>query len=60
MSMVTSLSPVIGYDRAAKIAKESAKTGRTIRQICTAEKVLPLDQLASALDPVKMCEPLGQ
>ena len=60
MSMVTSLSPVIGYDRAAKIAKESAKTGRTIRQICTDEKVLPLDQLASALDPVKMCEPLGQ
>jgi fumarate hydratase class II len=35
MSMVTSLSPVIGYDRAAKIAKESARTGRTIRQICT-------------------------
>jgi fumarate hydratase class II len=59
MSMVTSLSPVIGYDRAAKIAKESANNGRTIREICTDERVLPPDELASALDPAKMCGPLG-
>ncbi len=31
MAMVTSLAPIIGYDRAAQIAKESAKTGRTVR-----------------------------
>ena len=57
MSMVTSLSPIIGYDLAAKIAKESAKSGRTIRQICTDEEVLPADQLTDALDPVNMCAP---
>ncbi|HEV8185118.1 MAG TPA: class II fumarate hydratase, partial [Chthoniobacterales bacterium] len=34
MAMVTSLAPKIGYDRAAEIAKESAKTGRTVREIC--------------------------
>ncbi len=28
MAMVTSLAPKIGYDRAAEIAKESAKTGQ--------------------------------
>jgi fumarate hydratase class II len=59
MSMVTALSPLIGYDRAAKIAHESAKSGRTIRQVCTEEDVLPPDQLDRALDPVKMCEPHG-
>ena len=57
MSMVTSLSPIIGYDLAAKIAKESAKSGRTIRQICTDEEVLPADQLTDVLDPVNMCAP---
>src|SRR5438132_43104 len=34
MSMVTSLAPVIGYDKAAEIAKESVKTGKTVRQLC--------------------------
>ena len=28
MAMVTSLAPKIGYDRAAEIAKESARTGK--------------------------------
>src|SRR5213592_4266577 len=40
MAMVTSLAPKIGYDRAAEIAKESAKTGRTVRQIAREGKVL--------------------
>ena len=34
MAMVTSLAPKIGYDRAAEIAKESVKTGKTVRQLC--------------------------
>ena len=50
MSMVTSLAPIIGYDRAAKIAKESASTGRSVRAICVEQHVLPPDQLAIALD----------
>ena len=59
MAMVTALSPLIGYDRAAKIAQESAKTRRTVRQVCRDEHVLPPVQLDDALDPVKMCEPRG-
>ena len=43
MAMVTSLAPVIGYDRAAEIAKESANTGKTVRQICR-ERQVPEDQ----------------
>ncbi|MES2572208.1 MAG: lyase family protein, partial [Verrucomicrobiota bacterium] len=59
MAMVTSLAPIIGYDRAAEIAKESAKSGRTVRQICTDWKVLPEEELAAALNPVAMTEPGG-
>jgi fumarate hydratase, class II len=57
MAMVTSLAPKIGYDRAAEIAKESAKTGRTVREIAREKNVLPEKELESALDPVKMTEP---
>jgi fumarate hydratase class II len=59
MAMVTSLSPKIGYDRAAEIAKESARTGRTVRQIAREKKVLPNEELEHALDPIKMTEPRG-
>ena len=60
MAMVTSLAPIIGYDRAAQIAKESAKTGRTVRQICEEQNVLPARELAIALDPVEMTKPGGE
>jgi fumarate hydratase class II len=59
MAMVTSLAPKIGYDRAAEIAKESAKTGRTVREIAREKKVLPEEELKRALDPVRMTEPGG-
>jgi fumarate hydratase class II len=59
MAMVTSLSPKIGYDRSAEIAKESAKTGRTVREIAREKKLLPEEELERALDPVKMTEPGG-
>jgi fumarate hydratase class II len=59
MAMVTSLSPKIGYDRAAEIAKESAKTGRPVREIAREKKILPDEELERALDPIKMTEPGG-
>ena len=60
MSMVTSLAPKIGYDRAAEIAKESARTGRTVRELCREKNVLPAAELEAALDPVGMTEPGGE
>jgi fumarate hydratase class II len=60
MAMVTSLAPIIGYDRATQIAKESAKTGRTVRELCIEQKVLPPEELAIALDPVEMTKPGGE
>ena len=60
MAMVTSLAPIIGYDRAAEIAKESAKTGKTVREICREREILPEEDLAKALDPVEMTKPGGE
>jgi fumarate hydratase, class II len=60
MAMVTSLAPIIGYDRAAEIAKESAKTGKTVREICRQKQVLPQAELDKALSPVEMTKPGGE
>lgn len=57
LSMVTSLNPYIGYERAAALAKEAFKTGKTIRELCLEKEVLPPDVLAQALDPMKMTRP---
>ena len=57
LAMVTALAPVIGYDAAAKIAKESFATGKTVRQVCLEQKVLPEKKLNEILDPWRMTEP---
>ena len=54
MAMVTALTPMIGYDRAAEIAHESAQSGRTIREICVERSILPEEELARVLDPLTM------
>jgi fumarate hydratase class II len=57
LSMVTSLNPHIGYEKAAALAKEAFKTGKTIRELCQEKKVLADDVLTKALDPWSMTEP---
>jgi fumarate hydratase class II len=56
LAMVTSLVPRIGYDAAAEIAKESVRSGRTVREICRERRLLPEAQLDEALDPWSMTE----
>jgi fumarate hydratase class II len=51
LAMVTVLAPRIGYDAAAAIAKESAETGRTVREICHEREVLAREELDALLDP---------
>jgi fumarate hydratase class II len=57
LAMVTALAPVIGYDQAAEIAKESVRTGKTVRTICQERKVLPDEELVRLLDPRRMTGP---
>ncbi len=57
LSMVTSLVPLIGYDKAAAIAKESIKTGKTVRHLCegrVSELGITSESLQAALDPAAM------
>ncbi len=57
LSMVTSLNPHIGYEKASALAKEAFKTGKTIRELCQEQQILPEEVLTDALDPMKMTEP---
>jgi fumarate hydratase class II len=57
LAMCTSLAPLIGYDKAADAAKESFKTGKTIRQIASEKKLLPEAELKKALDARRMTQP---
>jgi len=54
--LATALTPVIGYDEAAKLAKESMRTGRSIRQLARARGVTE-KQLNKVLDLGKMTKP---
>jgi fumarate hydratase, class II len=57
LAMCTALAPEIGYDAAAAIAKESYKTGRTVREVAVARKVASPKRLREILDPMKMTRP---
>jgi aspartate ammonia-lyase len=49
-SLVTALSPRIGYLPAAEIAKEAAATGRSIREIVLERGLIPEEELDELLD----------
>ncbi len=53
----TALAPAVGYDKAAEIAKEAAKTGRTIREVAREKTDLSEEELGTLLNPEKMTEP---
>ena len=57
LSMCTSLAPIIGYDAAAAIAKEAAKTGETVREVALRKTDLGAEKLKEILDPMLMTEP---
>jgi fumarate hydratase class II len=51
LAMCTVLAPVIGYEKAAAIAKEAYKTGRTVREVAREKSGIPEDRLNQLLDP---------
>jgi len=57
LAMVTALAPVIGYDRAAALAKQAWESGRTVREVALAERFLSEEELTRILDPRPMTEP---
>jgi fumarate hydratase class II len=59
LAMCTALAPEIGYEAAAKIAKDAYKSGKTVRAVAQEEQVLPEKRLAELLDPWRMTKPGG-
>lgn len=57
LMMVTSLAPIVGYEKSAALAKQAFKSGQTIRELCLEEGILPEAELNEALDPSSMTEP---
>ena len=57
LAMCTSLAPIIGYDKAASIAKKAFKNDKTVREVCIEDKILSNEELEKILDPFSMIQP---
>jgi fumarate hydratase class II len=56
LMLATAFSPVVGYDEAAKMAKQALKEGRTIREVAR-ERGFSEAELDRIMDPAKLTEP---
>lgn len=54
--LVTALNPVIGYDKAALIAKKAYAEGRSLKEVAAEMTGLSREELEKLLDPRKMTE----
>ncbi|MDO8539538.1 MAG: class II fumarate hydratase [Opitutaceae bacterium] len=57
LMLVTALNPHIGYDAAASVAKEAFTSGRTLREVVLARKLMDAATLDRVLDPREMTKP---
>jgi fumarate hydratase class II len=54
--IVTALNPHIGYDNGARIVKEAAATGRSVRELVLEAGLMTAEELDAALDLRKMTQ----
>jgi fumarate hydratase class II len=57
LATCTSLAPKVGYDVAAKIAKQALAEDKTVRQVAKEIKALPEQELERVLDLMAMTKP---
>jgi fumarate hydratase class II len=57
LMLVTALAPVIGYDRAAEIAKKAHREGRTLREVALALGYVTADEFDRYVRPERMVAP---
>ena len=57
ISLVTALSPVIGYETSTQVAKEALETGKGVYDIVLEKDLLTRDELNELLDPENMIQP---
>jgi aspartate ammonia-lyase len=56
-ALATALTPLIGYARAAELAKESVRTGKTIVQLALEQELVDPRLARRALDPARLTRP---
>lgn len=56
-SLSTALAPVIGYDKAAEVAKKSLKEDKTLRQVVQEMNLMSDEELDGIIDFAKMTAP---
>ncbi len=52
LALATYLVPLIGYDRAAAIAKEAYRTGKTVREVALSKEVLSTEAIEKAFSRI--------
>jgi aspartate ammonia-lyase len=57
LGLAIALSPVIGYMKAAEVAKEALAKGKTLIEVVEEKGLLSKERLGEILDPAKMTEP---
>lgn len=57
IAVVTALAPIIGYDKAASMAKEAYKNGESVRAVVLRNKLMSEGELDQALDLLSMTKP---
>lgn len=58
--LATALNTKIGYEKAAEIAKQSQKEGRSVFEVAKETTDLSEEELASLLDPKKLARPFDE
>jgi fumarate hydratase class II len=58
LALATALTPKIGYDQAARVAKKAFEYRRTVRQVALEEKLFSKEELKHLLDPRSMTAPM--
>ncbi|OGS47528.1 MAG: aspartate ammonia-lyase [Euryarchaeota archaeon RBG_16_67_27] len=56
-AIATKLNTIIGYEKAAEIAKEAGRTGKTVKQIVVEKGILGAEEAERVLDPKYLTEP---
>lgn len=54
LAIATALNPKIGYEMAAEVAKESYRTGKTVKEVAVEKKFVTQEEAESLLDPDKL------
>ncbi len=57
VGVITAINPHVGYEVAARIAREANLTGKPVRELILRDKVLTKEQLDAILDPFEMTKP---